>query len=187
MQTPKAWLWAGDEHFLQRIVRVVGGVVRPVVVAARTGQDLPPLPGEVAVVFDSIAGAGPLAGLATGLAALAGRCDAAFVASCDHPLIQDTFVRRMIEQLGDEPGAIPSDGAETYPLMGVYRLSVASLVEQMLLESELRVRDFVARCAAAVVGAAELREADSQLASLLNVNTQQDYTEALAMLARQRS
>ena len=38
MGTPKCWLPFGDEVLLQRVVRVVGGVLSPVVVVAAKGQ-----------------------------------------------------------------------------------------------------------------------------------------------------
>src|SRR5579875_1511202 len=75
MGRPKAWLPFGPERLLQRVVRLVGAVARPIVVVAAPGQDLPDLPAEVGIVRDPVAGRGPLAGLAAGLAAFAGRAD----------------------------------------------------------------------------------------------------------------
>ena len=50
-----------------------GEVARPIVVVAAPGQDVPPLPAEVAIVRDEEQGRGPLQGLAAGLQALAGQ------------------------------------------------------------------------------------------------------------------
>ena len=47
-----------------------GRSAKPIVVVAAAGQELPELPGDVAIVRDPIAGRGPLQGLAAGLAAL---------------------------------------------------------------------------------------------------------------------
>src|SRR5947209_8147557 len=96
MGRPKAWLPFGDELMLPRVVRVLGGVVDPVVVVAAPGQDVPPLPAGVEVVRDEVEGKGPLGGLAAGLAALAGRADAAYLSACDVPFLQADFVRRVI-------------------------------------------------------------------------------------------
>src|SRR5437588_762021 len=43
MGQPKAWLPFGDELMLPRVVRLLGGAVRPRVVVAAPDQDLPPL------------------------------------------------------------------------------------------------------------------------------------------------
>src|SRR5690242_617824 len=94
MGRPKAWLPFGDELMLPRVVRIVSEVVSPVVVVAARGQVVPELPREVQMVRDEYEACGPLAGLAVGLAALAGRCAAAYLTSCDVPLLTPQFVRR---------------------------------------------------------------------------------------------
>ena len=53
----------GDEFMLQRVVRIVSGVVAPVVVVAAPDQDVPPLPEDVIIARDAERGRGPLQGL----------------------------------------------------------------------------------------------------------------------------
>src|SRR5205809_6187475 len=96
MGRPKAWLPFGDEVMLQRVVRILGGVVGPVVVVAAPDQELPALPDSVLIVRDEEKGRGPLQGLAAGLTALEGRADAAYLSSCDVPFLRPAFVQRMI-------------------------------------------------------------------------------------------
>src|ERR1051326_5390008 len=98
MGRPKAWLPFGDEVLLQRVERILRAVVQPIVVVAAPDQDIPSLPGDVTVVRDAERGRGPLQGLAAGLGALAGRADAAYVSSCDVPLLGAEFVRRLIDR-----------------------------------------------------------------------------------------
>ena len=93
MGTAKAWLSFGAETLLQRVVRLLAEVVDPIVVAAARGQELPALPKDVHLVRDSVPGLGPLQGLADGLAALKGRVDIAFAASCDAPFLKPPFRR----------------------------------------------------------------------------------------------
>src|ERR1700724_95875 len=83
MGRPKAWLPFAGEIMLPRVVRMLGAVVCPIVVVAAQEQDLPPLPDGVRIVRDEEKGRGPLAGLAAGLAALAGEVEAAYASSCD--------------------------------------------------------------------------------------------------------
>src|SRR5438046_7125868 len=107
MGRPKAWLSFAGEVMLSRVVRLLGEVVSPIVVVAAPEQDVPPLPDAVGVVRDEVEGRGPLAGLAAGLRALAGRADAAYLSSCDVPLLRPEFVRRMIALLGDAAVCVP--------------------------------------------------------------------------------
>src|SRR5262245_60341239 len=91
MGRPKAWLPFGGELMLPRVVRLLGEAVRPVVVVAAPGQDVPPLPPEIAVVRDEERGRGPLQGLAAGLDALTGQADAVYLSSCDVPFLRPAF------------------------------------------------------------------------------------------------
>jgi len=52
MGMPKAWLQLGAEYLLQHMVRIVSAVVKPIVVAGRAEQNLPPFPGDVAIAHD---------------------------------------------------------------------------------------------------------------------------------------
>src|SRR5262245_6298020 len=88
-----------SEVLLQRVVRLVGEVVRDerIVCVAAAHQALPHLPDRVQVVRDTAQYQGPLAGLATGMAALEGRVEAAFVCGCDSPLVVPAVVARLFE------------------------------------------------------------------------------------------
>ena len=59
----------------------------PIVVVAAIGQELPDLPPDVIVTCDENEGRGPLEGLRAGLKALPEDVDAAYVTSCDVPLL----------------------------------------------------------------------------------------------------
>ncbi len=145
MGTSKVWLPCGNMFLLQRMVQIVGGIARPVVAAARKGLSLPPLGKEVRTVFDAADTAGPLAGMAAGLEALAGECDAALVVACDHPLLRPRFLALLIELLDDHPAVVPQHEDHIYPSIGIYRVETRTLLAQMLAVGEFRDRDIVVR------------------------------------------
>ncbi len=182
MGASKAWLPCGTEVLLQRMVRIVSCVARPVVVAAREGQSLPSLADDVAVVHDVIDRGGPLAGISAGFEALAGRCDAVFVASCDQPLLQTPFIEHMIELLEDHPAVVVEHGGHRHPLTAVYRLSTATALNDMIAQGNLRAHDFVESCSARIVSAVEFADVDPQLDSLRNVNDPAAYEDVLRSL-----
>src|SRR4051794_177556 len=107
MGRPKAWLPFGDELMVSRVVRLLAEVVSPIIIVAADGQDVPPLLADVLLVHDPAPGRGPLQGLAAGLSALDAVADAAYVSSCDVPLLRPAFVRRMIDLLGDHATCVP--------------------------------------------------------------------------------
>jgi molybdopterin-guanine dinucleotide biosynthesis protein A len=179
MGRPKAWLPFAGEIMLPRVVRRLSEAVSPIVVVAAPEQDLPPLLAEVRIVRDEERGRGPLQGLAAGLDALAGQVDAAYVSSCDVPFLQPAFVRRMIDLIGDHHICVPLVGGYHHPLAAVYRASVLDAVRGLLAENRLRPVFLFEQVATRIVNADELTEADPGLATLRNVNTPQEYEQAL--------
>jgi molybdopterin-guanine dinucleotide biosynthesis protein A len=175
MGRPKAWLPIGGETMLGRIVRVVGEVVSPVVVVAAPEQELPPLPEGVDVLRDEVMGAGPLAGIVTGLRYLTGMSDAAYVSSCDIPLLRADFVRRMIDRLGDADIAVPNVRGRFEPMAGVYRIRVLSAAEEALKELCRKMTMLMERVPTSYVTDEELVDVDPDFASLRNVNTPEEY------------
>jgi molybdopterin-guanine dinucleotide biosynthesis protein A len=169
-----------DEIMLPRVVRLLSEAVRPVVVVAAPDQDVPPLREDILVVRDERPGQGPLQGLAAGLKALAGHADAAYVSSCDVPLLKPAFVRRLVELAQAYEICVPRVGDHHHPLAAVYRLSVLPEVEKLLNAGRLRPVYLFETAPTRVVEAAELAEADPEFDSLRNLNTPQEYEAALA-------
>src|SRR2546430_3416835 len=91
MGRPKATLPFGPELMLQRVVRLLGSVVRPIVVVAAPGQALPPLADDVLIARDERESRGPLEGLLAGLSTIMGHAEAAYATSCDVPLLAPAF------------------------------------------------------------------------------------------------
>ena len=178
----KAWLRFGDEHLLQRMVRIVGEVVHPIVVAGRAGQALPPLSENVAVVHDAVEDAGPLAGMAAGMSFLNETCDAAFVVACDYPLLVSALIAKLIALLGDHQAVVVRDDEHLHPLLGVYRLTTLPVLSELLDRDELRAGHFAHQCQALGINATDLTDVDPELRSLQNVNDQAAYDQALRAL-----
>lgn len=178
MGQPKAWLPFAGERMLPRVVRILNEVVSPIAVVAAPGQDLPPLPASVPIVRDAMAGRGPLQGISDGLRALTGAVDSAYVSSCDVPLLQPAFVRRMIDLLGDNQMCVPCCNAIHHPLAAVYRVDVAPVIDRLLAQNRLRLQCVMDELRTRIVTEVELRDVDPGLKSLQNLNTPQEYEAA---------
>ena len=100
MGTPKAALPWGATTLLAHVAAILREAVDgPLIVVRAAGQELPPLPPGIDVVEDPVAGVGPLAGILAGLAAAAGRAEAAYVSAVDMPHLRPAFVRRVLAGL----------------------------------------------------------------------------------------
>jgi molybdenum cofactor guanylyltransferase len=182
MGTPKALLPFGPETMLQRVVRVLGATVSPIVAVAARDQELPPLPAEVIVARDEREARGPLEGLRAGLKALPTSVDAAYVTSCDVPLLVPAFVEHMLELLGEHDIAVMEIDGFAHPLSAVYRRRVLPQVESLLARDLLRPAFLFEAVRTRRVSPAEMREADPDLRTLRNLNTREDYEQALSDL-----
>lgn len=188
MGEPKAALeWHGST-LLHRTAAVLQRAVEgPVVVVRAPGQELPVLPAGVEVADDPVEGRGPLQGVAAGLAALAGRAEAAFVCSTDLPLLHPAFVRAVLGALAEDVDVVlPVARGYNQPLAAAYRTELAPRVAALLaagrdrpamLFQEVRVRRVDD---AALLADRALAAADPALDSVLNVNTPDDYRAARA-------
>jgi molybdopterin-guanine dinucleotide biosynthesis protein A len=206
MGRPKAWLPVGGRTMLETVVgaifdglRAAAGasagavnaavkpgapnlVAAPIVVVGAPGQELPPAGEPVLRVDDDVEGEGPLRGMAAGLGELRGKADAAFVSSCDVPLLRPAFVARLIALLGDNDIAVPWVDGLQHPLAAVYRIEVLETVRDLLARQMRRPSFLFERRLTRLVPAAELEAADPRLDSLKNFNTPDEYESLVRSL-----
>jgi molybdenum cofactor guanylyltransferase len=181
MGASKADLPFGPETMLQRVVRLLATVVSPIVVVAAPQQALPAVPAEVTVTRDEREGRGPLEGLRAGLKALPAHVDAAYVTSCDVPLLVPDFVEHMIALLGDHDIAVMEIDGFPHPLSAVYRRDTLPDVEALLAQDRLRPVFLFDAVRTRRVQPAEMTSVDPQLLTLRNLNTREDYLDALSI------
>ena len=179
MGAPKATLPFGPETMLQRVVRLLGSVTSPIVVVAAGEQELPALPPDAIVARDERQARGPLEGLRAGLKALPPTADAAYVTSCDVPLLEPAFVQRMLELLGEHDIAVMEIDGFTHPLSAVYRRATLPHIESLLAADRLRPVFLFDAVSTRRVKPEEMVVADPQLRTLRNLNTRDDYLAAL--------
>src|SRR5262245_37823421 len=174
MGTSKAMLPFGSETMLQRVARLLGEVVSPIVVVAAVDQELPALPSDVIVTRDENEGRGPLEGLRAGLKALPIDVDAAYVTSCDVPLLVPGFVREMFDLAEGYDVAVMEIDGFTHPLSAVYRRTTLPFVEELLANNRLRPVFLFDAAKTRRVPPEEITS-DPDLRTLRNLNTPADY------------
>ncbi len=180
MGQPKAWLPFGPERMLQRVVRLVGEAVGPIVVVAADGQDLPDLPSGVTIVRDEVSGRGPLQGLSTGLAGLPDSVDLAFASATDVPFLQPAWIVRLRDLIGDHDLAMPFVDGYHHPLAALYRReTVRPAIECLLRENRLRPVFLMESVRTRLVAPEAMKDVDPDFGTLRNLNTPQEYRQAL--------
>jgi molybdopterin-guanine dinucleotide biosynthesis protein A len=191
MGRSKAAIDFAGEPLVARVARRLAPVCRVVVVAAAPEQELPALPEGVRVARDAVAGRGPLAGIAAGLAALGPGCDAAFVTTTDAPFVAAAVVRRLAALRGEGEGApweavVPVLEGRAQPLSAVYAAGAREVAEALLAAGSLRAGRLAEALRARFVDEATLLDdprvaaGDPTLATLRGVNTPEELASALA-------
>lgn len=183
MGTSKALLPFGPETMLQRVVRLLSQVVAPIVAVAAADQVLPELPADVIVTRDEQAGRGPLEGLRAGLKALPADVEAAYVTSCDVPLLVPAFVQQMLQFAERFDVAVIELDGFAHPLSAVYRRTTLPHVEELLANNRLRPAFLFEAVKTRRVHPMEVTS-DPELHTLQNLNTPEDYAKALTRLRR---
>jgi molybdopterin-guanine dinucleotide biosynthesis protein A len=164
-------------HVAALVRDVVDG---PVVVVGSPHRSLPPLPDGIELVADAVADRGPLQGLHDGLAALAGRADAALVTGVDAPLLRPDAVRLLagaLERSGAQ-AAVPCLASDRRPLPAVYRVELGATARTLLDRGDRRLRALVEAVVVEAVSEDELRLVDPRLDSLAPLNTPDELEAA---------
>lgn len=179
MGRSKALLPFGPETMLQRVVRLLGSVVQPIVAVAAADQVLPTLPASVIITRDEREGRGPLEGLRAGLKALPPEVEGAYITSCDVPLLVPGFVAQMLDLTDGFDIAVMEVDGFAHPLSAVYCRTTLPYIEDLLARDRLRPAFLFDAVRTRRITAAEITS-DPDLRTLRNLNTPEDYQRALA-------
>ena len=179
MGTSKALLPFRGWTMVEQVFATLQQVVDPIVVVAAVDQEFPELELERAIMArDERPECGPLEAIRVGLQSLPATCEAAFVTSCDVPLLKPEFIRYVIDQLSEFDAVVPFEGKFAHPLAAVYRTRVVSTIDELIANDLWRPRFLIDRVNSCRVDVEELRSVDRDLDSLRNINRPEDY-EAL--------
>jgi len=175
MGTPKALLLFDGEPLIVHVVTTLRRLFPEVVVVAAPGQDLPSMP--VTLVRDEVAYQGPVGGICYGLRASGG--NVSFVTACDTAFLSSRLISHLLAQIPQHDVVVPHWQGRLQPLHAVYRRSVLPLLEGQLARGELRPVFLFDKVPTRRIEEEEIRLFDPEGWSFFNMNTPDDYSEAL--------
>jgi molybdopterin-guanine dinucleotide biosynthesis protein A/molybdopterin converting factor small subunit len=177
MGRAKALLEFDGEPLISHVVAALTPLFADIVIVGAPGQELPALP--VTVVRDDVAFQGPVGGLCYGLRAARG--EVCFVTSCDSVFLSRPLIRDLVARIVEHDVVVPRWQGRLQPLHAVYRRSVLPLLEGQLERGELRPVYLFDRVRTLQVDEQTIRRLDPDGASFFNMNTPEDYVEALEL------
>jgi molybdopterin-guanine dinucleotide biosynthesis protein A len=177
MGRDKAELPFGETTLLQQLLAILQPLFTEVIVSVRQPRS------EIAVpqVQDDLAHAGPLAGLAAGLAR--SRTPWLFVVACDMPFITSTLIEHLNGYRSEFIQAVvPMVGGHPQPLAAFYAASCLPSVRGCLAgNGKHSLRELLEQMQVRYVEEHELRATDPSLRSFIDLDTPQDVAVALKM------
>lgn len=176
MGTPKALLLFDGEPLIVHVVATLRQLFAEIVVVAAPGQDLPSMP--VTLVRDDVAYQGPVGGICYGLRAGGG--EVSFVTACDSAFLSTRLIAHLLSEIPQYDVVVPHWQGRFQPLHAVYRRSVLPLLEGQLARGELRPVFLFDKVRTRRIDEEEIRLLDPEGLSFFNMNTPEDYAEALA-------
>lgn len=151
MGQDKASLLLGSETLLARSLRVLRPFVDELAVAARPGQELPPLPSDVLVLHDRLADQGPLRGLADALRQFQTTMGV-LVLPVDGLVEPDLLAKLAAAFVPEEADAVvPASGAQRLPLPGIYAVHLLAKAEELLASPNRGLKHLLEGCRTAIV------------------------------------
>lgn len=130
---------------------------------------------------DLIPGMGPLSGLYTAFAVTGS--ERVMIAPCDSPLISPDAVNLILAYPdGGAEAVIPFVGGREQGMLAVYAKSGVERCAEGISSASIMFNEFRLGLDRALIGEGELRKADPDLRSFLNVNRPEDLIKAACLL-----
>lgn len=174
--TNKALSIFQKEHLIERLVRSIRDVTHELVLVTNEPDEYAFL--GLRMVGDIMPDCGSLGGIYTGLNAMT-TSHGIFVA-CDMPFVRASFLTYILTFIDAHDVIVPLSNNGLEPLCAVYGKACISPIETNLQAGRLKIISFFDQVRVRTVTAEETPLFDPHM--LFNVNTREDYEEALRLL-----
>lgn len=166
----KAFLRVDSRPIVEHTLELFQGVFSEVVVVSNAPEKYARY--AVDVVRDEFIGAGPLAGIHSGLGHVTSPY--AFVAACDMPYLRAPAIEFLLRRLAEQEAIIPVWEGDIEPLHALYATALRPRIEAALRRGVHGIREFLPEVRVEYVPEAEMRDVHGAADSFCNVNTPEE-------------
>lgn len=175
MGRDKAQLRLGETSLLQRTIEELETIVADVVVVGRSASGVD----GARALADECADSGPVAGLVTGLRAA--RFPLCVAVACDLPFLDARVLRAMLDLASGFDAVVPLSDGHPQPLHAVYGHDVLSIADKYFSGGGRSLRGLLGNLHVRWVPEEEMTRIDPSGRSLTNVNTPEEWAQAMSM------
>ena len=172
------------EPLIQRVIarmRQVGESLIVVVNDPERAAELD-LPEDVTTAVDRYPGMGSLGGILTGL--VTAPTEWATFCACDMPFLNPQLYQLLLSFRDGYDSVVPVVDGRPEPTHAVYSRACVEPIRERIVANDLKISSFFGEVRVCLVPEEQIRRTDPELLSFFNVNTQEDLTTALSIVAR---
>lgn len=133
----------------------------------------------IEVAQDQTPGKHSIGGLYTGLELASNPLS--FVCACDSPFLNQGLIDFLFQQASGYDLIIPKSNGGLEPLHAVYARSALPLIKTQIDRDDYALHKLPAKLSSKIIGETALRQLDPQLLSFFNINTDEQYRQALKL------
>jgi molybdopterin-guanine dinucleotide biosynthesis protein A len=189
MGANKSLLKLGEQTVIERITYLMKSVFTNIIIISNTPDEYTFL--NLPIYEDVYKGKGPLAGIHSGLKSSDTQKN--FIISCDIPLMNKEMIEYIVEYKTDKPITVCNANGFLQPFAGLYDKSLVNEIENRLCDKsehinhtnenerkQCKVMSFIRSTDAEVINPADANDYSEN--TFLNINTQEDYNNLLAII-----
>lgn len=190
----KGFLEIGGKRIIDSNIKTLKGIFDNIVIS--TNEPCLYFHLGVPMVGDIFKYRGPIVGILSALIAL--REEDIFVTACDMPFIKPELIRYIVDKWEKNRGnvsrikhyisrnngydaLIPVFNGESQPLLGIYSKKIIKTMEEEIKSPKRSLRDFIKKLKVLYITEEEVKKIDPFGMSFVNINTIEDYREALKL------
>ena len=175
---PKALMELGGRRIIDRVVEVLRGVTRDVLLVTNTPELYATL--GLPMVPDVFPDHGSLGGIYSGLKAAPG--EAAFTVACDMPFLMPEVARLVIDRAGLADVVVPKIADQFETLHACYAKACLAPMESRLREGRLKIVGFFEDVRVLTIAPAEVARFRAPELVFMNVNTPEEFARARELM-----
>ena len=172
MGEDKAFLKVGGERVIDRTLHIFRDFFNEIILVTNSPLDFMDL--DVTIVTDMMFGKGVPGGLYTGLFYSSSRH--AFIAPCDMPFLNRSFIKYMLEVTDDYDIVVPETTPGLQPLHAVYSRKCLPHIKALMDTGEFRVNRFYHKGRMLTISEDIILSFDPNLRMFVNINSPEDLS-----------